>query len=130
MFNLNSLTRLLLLPRAYLDQTFGVSSWLGLAVFICCACVAGCDLTPNVLFVADGSPLRLLQLTDALGECPAPSRVCFLAMWDGEVARGCWMREEVNVRVILSEEERTVPVADFRPTAYAEYRHAVLNQPP
>lgn len=128
MFNLNSLTWLFQAPQVSLCQSYSLSLWPG--VLVCCACVVGCDITPNVLFVADGSPLRLLQLTDARGECPAPRRVCFLAMLDGEVARGCWVREESNVRVILSEEERTVPVVDFRPTAYAEYRHAVLNQPP
>jgi hypothetical protein len=68
-------------------------------VLACCAGVVGCDLTPSVLFVADGSPVRLLQLTDAQGECPARRRVSFLATWDGQTVRGCWMREEVNVRV-------------------------------
>ena len=126
MFNLNFLTWLLQPPRVNPVQACNLSLWPALTV-VCCACVVGCDLTPSVLFVADGSPVRLLQLTDAQGECPAPRRVCFLATWDGQVARGCWVREEANVRVILSDEERTVPVGSFRPTAYAEYRHALLN---
>ena len=127
MFNLNSLTRCLPPWRANAGPPDNLSLWHFSAVFACCACVAGCDLTPSVLFVADGSPVRLLQLTDAQGECPAPRRVCFLATWDGQTARGCWVREEAHVRVALSNEERTVPVVDFRPTAYAEYRHASLN---
>jgi hypothetical protein len=125
MFNLNSLTWLFQPPQVSLCQAYSLSLWPG--VLVCCACVVGCDLTPSVLFIADGSPVRLLQLTDAQGECPAPGRVCFLATWDGETARGCWMREEANVRVILPDEERTVPVGDFRPTAYAENRHASLK---
>ena len=96
-------------------------------VFACCACVVGCDLTPNVLFVSDGSPVRLLQLTDAQDECRAPRRVCFLATWDGQTVRGCWMLEQANVLVTLPGEERTVPVGSFRPTAYAEYRRASLD---
>ncbi len=127
MFNLNFLTWLLQPPQANRVQAHNLSLWPVLAASVCCACVVGCDLTPSVLFVADGSPIRLLQLTDVQGECPAPRRVCFLATWDGQAARGCWVREEANIRVILSDEERTVPVGHFRPTAYAEYRHAFLN---
>jgi hypothetical protein len=127
MFNLNSLTWLFQPPRVDRGQAYNLSLWPVLAVFVCCACVVGCDLTPSVLFVADGSPVRILQLTDAQGECPAPRRICFLATWDGQVVRGCWVREEANVRVILSDEERTVPVSNFRPTAYAEQRHAFLK---
>ncbi|MGO4394369.1 hypothetical protein AB4Z46_23695 [Variovorax sp. M-6] len=96
-------------------------------VFACCACVVGCDLTPSVLFVSDGSPVRLLQLTDAQDECAAPRRVCFLATWDGQAVRGCWMREQANVLVTLPGEVRTVPVGSFRPTAYAEYRRMSLD---
>jgi hypothetical protein len=92
-----------------------------------CACVVGCDFTPNVLFVADGSPVRLLQLTDAQEECAAPSRVCFLSTWDGQTARGCWLREKAQVRVVFANEEQTVPLNLFRPTAYAAYRRASLD---
>ncbi|MDM0108052.1 hypothetical protein QTH97_24100 [Variovorax sp. J22R24] len=126
MFNLNPLTRLLQPPKSDpSDPAEGPAWWL--VVFLCCTCVVGCDLAPSVLFVADGSPVRLLQLTDTQGECPAPGRVCFLSTWDGQAARGCWTREEGNVRVVLSDAELTVPVANFRPTAYAEYRNASLD---
>ena len=92
-----------------------------------CSSLAGCDLAPSVLFVADGSPVRLLQLTDAHDGCPAPRRVCFLATWDGEATRGCWVREAGSVRISLPHEEQSVPVASFRPTAYAEFRRASLD---
>jgi hypothetical protein len=98
-----------------------------LATVFCCTCLAGCDLAPSVLFVADGSPVRLLQLTDAHEGCPAPRRVCFLATWDGETARGCWVREAGSVRVSLPHEEQSVPVSSFRPTAYAEFRRVSLD---
>ena len=127
MFNLNFLTCYLQPLRSKPGQPCNLSLRHVLAACACCAYVAGCDLTPSVLFVADGSPVRLLQLTDAQEDCPAPHRVCFLATWDGQTARGCWVREEAVVRVVLSDEERTVPVGDFRPTAYAEYRQASLN---
>ena len=126
MFNLNSLMWLLQPPRERPALACDPSLW-AVSALVCCACVVGCDLTPSVLFVADGSPVRLLQLTDAQGECPAPRRVCFLTTWDGQMARSCWVREEAIVRVTFSDEERTVPVGNFRPTAYAEYRHASLN---
>lgn len=128
MFNLN--------PLKWRPRPMQVASGQGHDLRLCrmvaalaatCACVVGCDLTPNVLFVADGSPVRLLQLTDAQDECPAPRRVCYLATWDGQTVRGCWMREEANVSVTLAGEERSVPVGSFRPTAYAAYRHASLD---
>src|ERR1700741_3482515 len=109
------------------DKAGNSSLWPAVAILVGCTSVVGCDFTPHVLFVADGSPVRLLQLTDAQDECAAPRRVCFLATWDGGTSRGCWMREASNVRVILPDEERTVPVGDFRPTAYAEQRHASLT---
>ena len=127
MFNLNPLRWWSEPAQVNSDQGHNLSLCPVVAVFACCACVVGCDLTPSVLFVADGSPVRLLELTDAQDECPAPRRVCLLATWDGQTVRGCWMRERANVRVTLPGEERTVPVGSFRPTAYAEHRHASLD---
>ena len=112
MFKLDSL-------KWWLDPVF--------AAVVCGTCLAGCDLAPSVLFVADGSPVRLLQLTDAHDGCPAPRRVCFLSTWDGETTRGCWVREAGSVRVSLPHEEQSVPVANFRPTAYAELRRVWLD---
>jgi hypothetical protein len=109
------------------ERAWNPRGWLAAAILIVCACLAGCDLTPNVLFVADGSPVRLLQLTDAQEECAAPSRVCFLSTWDGQTARGCWWRDKAVVRVVFPNEEQTVPLTLFRPTAYAEYRRASLD---
>ncbi|MGJ7510096.1 hypothetical protein [Variovorax sp. GT1P44] len=109
------------------DGARNLFGWRTAAMLVACASVVGCDLTPNVLFVADGSPMRLLQLTDAQDECAAPSRVCFLSTWDGQTARGCWLRDKAQVRVVFSNEEQTVPLSLFRPTAYAEHRRASLD---
>lgn len=127
MFNLNPFQWWSEPVQVNSGQGHNLSLCLVVVVLACCAGVVGCDLTPSVLFVADGSPVRLLQLTDAQGECPAPRRVSFLATWDGQAVRGCWMREEANVRVTLPGEEWIVPVGSSRPTAYAEYRHVTLD---
>ena len=110
------------------EKAWSLPGWRAAAILAVCACVAGCDLTPNVLFVAEGGPVRLLQLTDAQENCAAPSRVCFLSTWDGQrQARGCWLREKAVVRMVFANEEQTVPLTFFRPTAYAEYRRASLD---
>ena len=93
-----------------------------------CTFVLGCDTQPSVLFVAQGSLFHMLQLTDAEEECIAPYRLCYLTSWDGTTSRGCWVREEANIRARFADSgDKLVPVIDFRRTMLAEYRNATLE---
>jgi hypothetical protein len=93
-----------------------------------CIGVLGCDTEPDVLFVADGSPVHLLQLTDAQDDCPATEHVCYLTSWDGGTARGCWVRERANIRARFPDlGDKLIPVGEFRRTTLAEYRNASLD---
>jgi hypothetical protein len=97
-----------------------------LLVAAACACVAGCDIEPSVLFVANEGPAHFLQLTDAQEECAAPGRVCFSMQWDVST-RGCWVRDQSNVRASFPNDEQVVPVDSFKRTGFAELRHVSLE---
>lgn len=98
------------------------------AVVAGCTLVLGCDLQPSVMFVANGTLYQMLQLTDAQEECPAPHRLCYLTAWDGETYRGCWIREQANIRARFPAlGDKVIPVGEFRGTALAEYRKAALD---
>jgi hypothetical protein len=85
-------------------------------------------MQPSVLFVAHGSLFHMLQLTDVHEECIAPYRLCYLTSWDGTTSRGCWVREEANIRARFpGSGDKLVPVIDFRRTTLAEYRNAALE---
>jgi hypothetical protein len=107
------------------EQPCMAKALLAAAWVAACACVAGCDLQPNVLFVANEGPAHFLQLTDAQEECAAPGRVCFSTMLD-ETTRGCWMRDHDNVRASFPDDEQVVPVDAFKKTEFAEVLHASL----
>ena len=93
-----------------------------------CTFVLGCDTQPTVLFVAHGSVFHMLQLTDAEEECIKPDRLCYLTSWDGTISRGCWVREEANIRARFPDSgDMLVPVIEFRRTTLAEYRNATLE---
>ncbi|MDM0073712.1 hypothetical protein QTH90_04935 [Variovorax sp. J2P1-59] len=98
------------------------------ALAVSCAFVLGCDMQPSVLFVATGSAFHMLQLTDAQEECASPFRICFLNSWDGGTARGCWVREQSNVRARFpGTNDKLIPVTEFRRTTLADYRNAELE---
>lgn len=98
------------------------------AVVAGCTFAVGCDVQPSVLFVADGSPFQVLQLTDAQDDCPSPSRVCYLTSWDGGTSTGCWVREPGNVRARFPDRgDKLIPVGAFRRTTLADYRNATLD---
>ncbi|CAN7744391.1 MULTISPECIES: hypothetical protein [unclassified Variovorax] len=70
----------------------------------------------------------MLQLTDAEEECITPDRLCYLTSWDGTISRGCWVREEANIRARFPDSgDMLVPVIEFRRTTLAEYRNAALE---
>ena len=93
-----------------------------------CTFILGCDTQPSVLFVAHGGAFHMLQLTDAEEECITPYRLCYLTSWDGTTSRGCWLREETNIRARFPDSgDKLVPVVDFRRTTLAEYRNATLE---
>ncbi|WP_442283364.1 hypothetical protein [Variovorax sp. M-6] len=93
-----------------------------------CTFVLGCDLQPSVLFVANGTLFQMLQLTDAQEECPAPHRVCYLTAWDGGIYRGCWVREQANIRARFPAlGDKLIPVGEFQRTMLAEYRKVELE---
>lgn len=93
-----------------------------------CTFVLGCETQPSVLFVAHGSVFHMLQLTDAEEECITPYRLCYLTSWDGTTSRGCWVREEANIRARFPDSgDKLVPVIEFRRTTLAEYRDAALE---
>lgn len=101
--------------------------WAALcALFAMAACLAGCDLEPTVLYVANDGPGHSLQLTDEQQECAAPGRVCFSTLLD-VTTRGCWMRDSSNVRARFQDDEQVVPVQVFKRTAFAELRHVSLE---
>ena len=99
-----------------------------MAVVTLCTTLLGCDVQPDVLFVTEGNPFQVLQLTDAEQGCPAPRRVCYLTFMDGGTSNGCWVREKSYVRALFPDlGERLVPVAEFRRTMLAEYRNVSLD---
>jgi len=99
-----------------------------MAVVTLCTSLLGCDVQPDVLFVTEGNPFQVLQLTDAEQGCPAPRRVCYLTFMDGGTSNGCWVREKSFVRALFPDlGERLVPVAEFRRTMLAEYRNVSLD---
>ena len=94
------------------------------AVVAVCTIALGCDLQPSVIFVANGTLFQMLQLTDAQEECPASNRVCYITGWDGEAHRGCWVREQANIRAHFPGlGDKLIPVGDFQATALAVYRN-------
>jgi hypothetical protein len=98
------------------------------AVVAVCTIALGCDLQPSVIFVANGTLFQMLQLTDAQEECPASNRVCYITGWDGEAHRGCWVRDEANIRArfpLLAD--KLIPVSEFQGTAIAVYRNISLD---
>jgi len=98
------------------------------AVVIGCAILFGCDGQPGVLFVADGSPIHLLQLTGAQEDCATPRRVCYLTSWEGGTSRGCWIREHGYIHArFADQEDKLVPVGEFRRTQLADYQNASLD---
>lgn len=105
-------------------MTSSLPAWAALAV-AAGAALSGCDAGPDILFVADASPVHMLQLTDAQGECASQRRVCYLTSWDGETSLGCWIREQGSIHARFpDQEERVIPVGDFRATALASYSPA------
>lgn len=102
-----------------------------MAVLIGCVTIAACDGKPNILFVADGDAVHLLQLTDAQEDCSWPHRMCYLTAWNGETTRGCWGREQAYVHARFPEQEdRLIPVGDFRATEFAISIDASLDLDP
>jgi hypothetical protein len=93
-----------------------------------CALVSACDEQPEVIYVADGDAVHLLQLTDAQGDCSSPRRVCYLTSWDGGTSRGCWNRERSYIHAHFpDEEDELVPVSEFRATEMATSMNASLD---
>ena len=98
------------------------------AALVACTLIAGCDVQPSVLFVANGALFQMLQLTDSQDECPSPDRVCYLTMWDGAAYRGCWVREHSFIRARFSgSAEKRIPVNEFRRTMVGDYRNSSLD---
>ena len=98
------------------------------AVVVGCTIVLGCDLQPNVIFVANGTLFQMLQLTDAQDDCPEPHRVCYLATWDGGIYRGCWAREQANIHAHFPAlGDKLIPVGQFHGTTLADYRKMALD---
>ena len=99
-----------------------------MAVVTLCMTLFGCVVLPDVLFVTEGNPFQVLQLTDAEQGCPAPRRVCYLTFRDGGTSHGCWIREKSYVRALFPDlGERVIPVTEFRRTMLAEYRNISLD---
>jgi hypothetical protein len=100
-----------------------------LVMMICCALASACDEQPDVTFAADDvDAMHLLQLTDAQGDCASPRRVCYLTSWYGGTRRGCWNRERAYIHASFpDQEDKLVPVADFRATENATQTNASLD---
>jgi hypothetical protein len=93
-----------------------------------CTIVLGCDLQPSVIFVANGTPFQMLQLTDAQDGCPELHRVVYLTTWDGATYHGCWAREQGNIHAHFpSLGDKLIPVDQFRSTTLADYRKISLD---
>ena len=78
------------------------------------ALMVGCDAEPSVLFVADSSPIHLLQLTDAQQDCDAPRRQHRCCSWR-KASSGAALQDPYSR---LSASARLSPVIHAPPDAH------------
>ncbi|CAN7639084.1 hypothetical protein LJR290_004911 [Variovorax sp. LjRoot290] len=99
------------------------------ALLAACAWIAtGCDMTPGVIYVANGADFNVMSLTDAQDVCDTPGRVAYLSWWDSATLKGCWVRERGEIVARFpGMAERRIPVGDFQRTELAGYRNLTLD---